>query len=119
MQLRVARLCLDCEEIFAGDACPICASQESAFLTSWLPVEERRKWRRPPPERATAADRRLLAVRQFFRNVFGDGSPVKVAGPPRTRRSDDLPSFDFEKTPSGAPTTRPATRPQPAKGDAH
>ena len=52
MQLRVARLCLDCEELYVGDTCPVCASDRSAFLSTWLPVEERRRWRRPAPRPA-------------------------------------------------------------------
>jgi hypothetical protein len=118
MQLRVARLCLDCEEVFVGEICPICASAQSAYLTNWLHVDERRRWRRPGAPQATAAERRLTAIRQFFSNVFGDGSPVKTPGPPRTRRSDDMPSFDFDDKPKGTETTRPATHPHPAKSDA-
>src|SRR5215468_8423 len=47
MQLRVARLCLDCEELHTDNACPRCASESYAFLSNWLHVEERRRWRRP------------------------------------------------------------------------
>ena len=46
MQLRVARLCLDCEELHAEGRCPKCISEHYAMLTTWLPVEERRKFRR-------------------------------------------------------------------------
>jgi hypothetical protein len=117
MQLRAARLCLDCEEIFVGDVCPICASQQTAFLTSWLPVEERRKWRRPAPEPVTATERRLTAVRQFFRNIFGDGTPVRAPGPPRTRRSDNLPPMDFDGPAKPQPTANPVAEQRPIKGD--
>ena len=48
MQLRTARLCLDCEEIHEENTCPICASEMFAFLTRWIPAEERRSRRRPP-----------------------------------------------------------------------
>jgi hypothetical protein len=43
MQLRVARLCLDCEEVHESQQCPVCASESFAFLTRWVPVPERRQ----------------------------------------------------------------------------
>ena len=50
MQLREARLCLDCEELHAAERCPVCASEAFAFVTRWLPVDDRRtRARRPPP----------------------------------------------------------------------
>jgi hypothetical protein len=42
MQLRVARLCLNCEEVHDAQTCPLCASETYAFLKKWVPVEERR-----------------------------------------------------------------------------
>lgn len=63
MQLRVARLCLDCEELHDANQCPVCASESFAFLTRWVPVDERRQTRRvaprpvdpPPPPPSNAA----------------------------------------------------------------
>src|SRR5437667_12627603 len=51
MQLRVARVCLDCEEVHDAQKCPVCASETFAFLTRWVPVDERRQSRGsgPPP----------------------------------------------------------------------
>jgi hypothetical protein len=42
MQLRNARLCLDCEEVHDNDHCPTCASETFAFITRWVPAPERR-----------------------------------------------------------------------------
>lgn len=42
MQLRNARLCLDCEEIHDAQHCPVCASESFAFMTRWVPAPERR-----------------------------------------------------------------------------
>jgi hypothetical protein len=54
MHLRVARLCLDCEQIHEGQQCPVCASETFAYLTRWVPTPERRTQPRPPePPRAT------------------------------------------------------------------
>ena len=47
MQLRVARLCLDCEELHDAQQCPVCASQSFAYLTRWVPAPERRMLSRP------------------------------------------------------------------------
>ena len=42
MQLRTARLCLDCEEVHDSTQCPACASETFAFITRWVPAPERR-----------------------------------------------------------------------------
>jgi hypothetical protein len=47
MQLRRARLCLDCEEIHDAQQCPTCASETFAYLTRWVPAPERRSVPRP------------------------------------------------------------------------
>ena len=47
MQLRKARLCLDCEELHDQWQCPVCASETFAFITRWMPAPERRKKPRP------------------------------------------------------------------------
>jgi hypothetical protein len=63
MQLRNARLCLDCEELHEEQHCPVCASESFAFLAKWIPVDERRvsaRPRRPPrvPESETSRPRK-------------------------------------------------------------
>ena len=50
MQLRNARLCLDCEELHEERHCPVCASKAYAFLTRWVPANERRRTRHRPPK---------------------------------------------------------------------
>ena len=47
MQLRTARLCMDCEEVHDSQQCPACASETFAYLTRWVPVPERRQRPRP------------------------------------------------------------------------
>lgn len=54
MQLRVARLCLDCEEVHDSPQCPICASESFAYLTRWVAVPERRQ--RPRPSTSPEAE---------------------------------------------------------------
>jgi hypothetical protein len=50
MQLRSARLCLDCDEVHDAQRCPHCASETFAFITRWVPVPDR-------PERPDRTDR--------------------------------------------------------------
>ena len=59
MQLRNARMCLDCEEIHEVQQCPICASETFVYLAKWIPVEERRARRRvrPAPQTLPVASR--------------------------------------------------------------
>jgi ferric-dicitrate binding protein FerR (iron transport regulator) len=54
MQLKIARLCLDCDEVHDAQQCPVCASEAFAYLTRWVPAPERRM--RPRPTTSPAAD---------------------------------------------------------------
>lgn len=64
MQLRTARLCLDCEEVHDDRQCPVCASETFTYLVRWIPSDERR--RRPRVEPAEAgADTSLDALRRL------------------------------------------------------
>lgn len=69
MQLRNARLCLDCEEVHDAQQCPSCASETFAFITRWVPAPERRSNTRPPlaePEPPETLDtyRQIIDVSQ-------------------------------------------------------
>jgi len=54
MQLQIARLCLDCDEVHSAEHCPVCASEAFAYLTRWVPAPERRM--QPRPTTSPAAD---------------------------------------------------------------
>ena len=120
MQLRIARLCLDCEELFVGDSCPVCASQHYAFLAQWLPSEERRKWRRAPVRTVDPAPTTLAGVAQTYRRfvawLFDDEPLRRPVGPPRTRRSDVVPAMKFDETPPKN-QNRPAPAGRAVKSD--
>ena len=62
MQLRVARLCLDCEEIHDQQTCPGCSSESFAYISRWIPAPERRRTRPRAQESGEAAEvyRQLL-----------------------------------------------------------
>ena len=53
MQLRSARLCMDCDEVHDSQQCPSCASETFAFITRWVPVPDRPD---RPPTRARSQD---------------------------------------------------------------
>jgi len=48
MQLRVARLCMDCEEVHDAQTCPVCGSETFAYISRWIPAPERRRRPRTP-----------------------------------------------------------------------
>lgn len=97
MQLRVARLCLDCEELYVGSVCPVCASDRYAFLSTWLPSEERRRWRRPAPRTAHAGQRHFAAVKRLLARWFGHDDLEETTGSLKTRASDFVPQLDFDE----------------------
>lgn len=49
MQLLVARLCLDCDEIHDQQMCPLCSSESFAYISRWVPAPERRTQPRTQP----------------------------------------------------------------------
>jgi hypothetical protein len=64
MQLRTARLCLDCEEVHDAQQCPICASEAFAFLSRWVPAPERRTRARPRQENSDVSVYRQLLTNE-------------------------------------------------------
>jgi hypothetical protein len=109
MQLRVARLCLDCEELHVEDRCPVCASEQYAFLSAWLPSEERRRWRRPSSRRSAIARhparQAVRAVAAWFGIEIEDRRDVRTGL--RTRASDHVPDLNFD-APAAVPKPAPA-----------
>jgi hypothetical protein len=60
MQLRTARLCLDCEEIHDQLSCPVCSSESFAYITRWIPRTESTTRQRTPASHETADTYREL-----------------------------------------------------------
>ena len=54
MQLRNARLCLNCEEVHAAAHCPVCTSESFAYVSRWIPPDERRQEPRAAPAQPAA-----------------------------------------------------------------
>ena len=116
MQLRVARLCLDCENLHVDDCCPVCASQRYAFLSQWLPSEERRRWRRSAPKAASRPQGAFHEVKRFFSRWFGEGDPEPGYRGVKTRQSDRVPNMSFEEPVKDAPKP-PLPAREPIKND--
>jgi hypothetical protein len=88
MQLRLARLCHDCEEVHADQRCPVCASETFTFMTRWVPAPERRAKPRPPqppPEadvyrRLTQPETNDSGTGRFLRRAAVGLTAVGMAG---------------------------------------
>ena len=70
MQLRTARLCLDCEEVHDAMRCPSCASETFTYITRWIPAPERR--RQPRPTTSPEAE--------LFRSIVGQNEVPASGG---------------------------------------
>lgn len=112
MQLRVARLCLDCENLHVEDRCPVCGSDTYAFLSTWLPSEERRRWRRSPTTADATSERRAHRVMRLIARWMGFTLEPIRKGSPRTRASDHVPDLNFDgRRATDAPRHKAAEEP--------
>ena len=75
MQLRTARLCIDCEEVHDAARCPACASETFTYLVRWIPSDERR--RRPRTEAAQPVAEQPEEVDAYRRLASGEVTPSK------------------------------------------
>lgn len=94
MQLRVARLCLDCEELHTENSCPVCASDRFAFLSTWLPVDERRRWPQRPTIDPRQPDGGIASVVETVSGWFRPDPPKPDT--PLTRKSDHVAPLNFD-----------------------
>src|SRR5579864_4155629 len=117
MQLRVARLCLDCEELHTEKHCPRCASEHYALVTNWLPSEERRRWRRPP-QPSVAREGGVEAVMAAIVRWFRGESSLPEPTAPATRRGDFVVDLDFDERDRHAPQSA-VVEPQLSKHERH
>lgn len=90
MQLRVARLCLDCEELHTEARCPKCISEHYAMVSTWLPVEERRRFRKSSPPPAHPRRHGFVGVLDAVARWIEGGTVVDAPAGWATRRSDRL-----------------------------
>ena len=106
MQLRSARLCLDCEELHEDPQCPVCTSEAFVYITRWIPVDARRTRKRTVP-RPSSRPRVshvvgggavglavLAAARWLLQSSSESPSPVPRSGRPSNEGSGDAESGD-------------------------
>jgi hypothetical protein len=77
MQLQIARLCLDCDEVHSEQHCPLCASEAFAYLSRWVPVPERRLQPRPTTSPTADVYRELTSAAPGRRRLL-TGSALGV-----------------------------------------
>jgi hypothetical protein len=85
MQLRTARLCLDCEEVHDAMVCPSCASETFTYITRWIPAPERRHRPRATTSPEAEMFRSLVGKEseaEMFRSLVGKESPASAAPQP-------------------------------------
>lgn len=106
MQLRTARLCLDCEEIHEAQECPVCLSEAFVYLTRWVPAEERRTRRLPSATNVTPE--KSGVTRWVQRGVVGLAVMAASRWLLQQKTSDEKPSTP-PAPPKGSadPTGRP------------
>jgi hypothetical protein len=88
MQLHVARLCLDCEDVHDQQRCPVCGSESFAYISRWVQAPERRTQPRPAPSQETAetyrqllgGDRPASGVTRWMRRGALGLAAVSIAG---------------------------------------
>jgi hypothetical protein len=64
MQLSVARLCLDCQEIHEADRCPVCTSEAFGFIKRWVTIDA--PPRVSPREQSAGRTPRVDSYRQIL-----------------------------------------------------
>lgn len=69
MELRNARLCLDCEEVHGEQQCPVCGSETFTFMTRWVPAATAGRRARQTTSQEADVYRRLIS---------GDAAPSKT-----------------------------------------
>jgi hypothetical protein len=117
MQLRVARLCLDCEEIHAEQQCPVCASEAFTFIKRWVPAPERRSTPRGGAsadadvyKRLTTPEQKPASASQLVTRAAVGLAAASVAGWlwRWTSRADDH-AKSLARKPSPDPDVEPAS----------
>jgi len=61
VQLKTARLCLNCDEVHDAQACPVCVSETFVYLTRWVPRSQPVTRRAMPPRVAATVPHRARA----------------------------------------------------------
>ncbi len=113
IDLKRARLCLDCEMIFDAPQCPACASESFVPVTRWIRPSEREISERTqphPPSAANAAppakpSKRLLKKSLYVGlSAYGLWKMLFEPAKPRRRRQPPQPTELAQKPVAGGRT---------------
>ncbi len=88
VELRRAKLCLDCEAIFQGPRCPACTSESFVPVTRWIRPSERVPASPPPPPPPAppvSRPRRLLK-KSLYVGLGAYGMWKMLFEPPKPRK---------------------------------
>ncbi len=85
IELRRARLCLDCEMIFEGAACPACTSESYVPVTRWIRPTVRQGPEQPAPLPPPAPKPRRLWRKSLYVGLGAYGVWKMLFEPSRRR----------------------------------
>jgi hypothetical protein len=88
LDLKRARLCLDCEMLFEGPRCPACASESYVPVTRWIRPTDRRAVEQPTPPAPPPAKSRGLLRKSIYVGIgaFGLWKMLFTPARPRPRK---------------------------------
>jgi hypothetical protein len=88
VELRRAKLCLDCEVIFEGLRCPACTSESYVPVTRWIRPTERLERPKPAPPAPPASKPRRLLRKSLYVGLgaYGVWKMLFEPGKPRRRK---------------------------------
>ena len=105
VELRRAKLCLDCEAIFQGPRCPACTSESFIPVTRWIRPTERVEVPTPAPPPAPAASRpRRFLKKSLYVGLGAYGVWKMLFEPPKPRKRTAPTEPPAPEDPSGSPT---------------
>ena len=85
IELKRARLCLDCEMIFEGPACPACTSGSFVPVTRWIRPTVRQESERPAPSPPPAPKPKRLLRKSLYVGLGAYGVWKMLFEPSRPR----------------------------------
>ncbi|MBI3696860.1 MAG: hypothetical protein HY238_18740 [Acidobacteria bacterium] len=96
IELKRARLCLDCEMIFEGAACPACTSGSFVPVTRWIRPTELTELVQPAPLPPPAPKPRRLLRKSLYVGLGAYGVWKMLFEPsrPRARKPPERPKED-------------------------
>jgi hypothetical protein len=99
VELRRAKLCLDCEVIFEGLQCPACTSETYVPVTRWIRPTERVEAPKPAPPPPPPSKPRRLLRKSLYVGLGAYGVWKMLFEPSKPRRRKPTPPVDPPESP--------------------